>query len=248
MLVLRSVTEVVQAPAVLALFLALIGFVLWAWRPRLGTTLMVAAAGIALLGSLSPVSRTLLGPLEARYPPLELTADLQGVRYVVVLGSSYRPDGALPVTAALDYAGLTRIVEGVRLMKRLRSARLVVSGGGDAPSAVGYAELARDLGIPQESIIALDTTLNTSGEAMEVARLLGTEAFLLVTSAYHMPRAVRLMERAGAHPIAAPTDQQLRSSSNFAWSELLPDADALGDTEAALHEYLGLAAIAMGLD
>jgi uncharacterized SAM-binding protein YcdF (DUF218 family) len=71
--------------------------------------------------------------------------------------------------------------------------------------------------------------------------------FLMVTSAYHMPRAMRLMERKGAHPIPAPTGQRVNESARAGWRSLLPTADGLRKTDRALHEYLGFAAIAAGV-
>ncbi len=157
-------------------------------------------------------TRASLSAARAEHGPLD-------VRYVVVLGSSYEPHDSVPVTAALDYVGLTRIVEGVRLAKRLDAARLVVSGGGRTGSAIGYAELAHDLGVSSDAIVVNDTPLDTGEEAKQSAQLVGAEPFLLVTSANHMPRAVRLLERAGAHPIPAPTDQRANSSARLGWAE-----------------------------
>jgi uncharacterized SAM-binding protein YcdF (DUF218 family) len=70
-----------------------------------------------------------------------------------------------------------------------------------------------------------------------------------VTSAYHMPRAMLLMRRAGADPIPAPTGQRVLSgTAGERWHALLPGAGGLRDTELAIHEYLGLAAIKVGLE
>ena len=192
----------------------------------------------------------LLGPLEREYPPLQ-DGSLPAVGYVVVLGSGYEPRDGIPVTAALDEDGLVRIVEGVRLMRRLGAVKLVVSGGappGRTPPAFGYAKLARGLGVDDASLVVLSGSLDTSAEARSVAALLGAAPFILVTSAYHMPRAMRLMERAGAHPFPAPTGQLVNESANGGWSSLLPTSGGLGKTERALHEYLGLAALAVGVD
>ena len=71
--------------------------------------------------------------------------------YVVVLGSGYHPRAGLPVTAALDATGVVRLTEGVRLLRQLPDARLVVSGGsvrGWPPIARGYALGAAALGVP----------------------------------------------------------------------------------------------------
>jgi uncharacterized SAM-binding protein YcdF (DUF218 family) len=61
-----------------------------------------------------------------------------------------------------------------------------------------------------------------------------------------MRRAVLLMNRAGAQPVPAPTDQE--TGARTTWSDWLPSARGLRHVETALHEYLGLAAIALSLD
>ena len=76
---------------------------------------------------------------------------------------------------------------------------------------------------------------------------LGGAPFVLVTSAYHMPRAVRLMQRAGQHPIPAPTGQRVGAFPWRGFHRWLPTSAGLRDTELALHEYLGLAALTLGI-
>src|SRR5262249_37828707 len=149
------------------------------------------------------VGTLLLLPLERQYAPLPDDKELPQVGYVVVLGSGYQPRDRVPITAALDREGLMRIVEGVRLERQIAGARLVVSGGSIrgrlASSARGYARLATALGIESQSLIILDRATDTSAEARDVDAVLHSAPFLLVTSAWHMPRAMRLMQRAGAH-------------------------------------------------
>ncbi len=174
--------------------------------------MLFSAAAIGYLGAIEPVGDALLGPLERWHSPLQEEQLLPEVRYIVVLGGGYAPRDELPVTSALDEAGLARVVEGVRLIKQLGSVRLVVSGGatpGRAPPADGYAELARELGVSNASLIVLDEPLDTGAEARAVVEAIGEEPFLLVTSAYHMPRAMKLMQRAGARSIPAPTGHRV---------------------------------------
>jgi uncharacterized SAM-binding protein YcdF (DUF218 family) len=173
------------------------------------------------------------------------------VGYVVVLGSDYQPRAGVSVIAALDPDGLVRIVEGVRLMQRLTAARLVVSGGAapeDTAPALGYAKLARQFGVPDVSIEVSDGALDTSAEARALAKILGAAPFILVTSAYHMPRAMQLMERAALRPIPAPVGQRAQASRRNRMGQLIPGSSGLWETEHALHEYLGLLAINLGLD
>jgi uncharacterized SAM-binding protein YcdF (DUF218 family) len=216
-------------------------------RRRVAVWLLASAAAVLYFGSLVPVGEALLTPLESQYPPLREGEPLQGVGSVVVLGSAYMPRNGIPVSAALSEDGLIRIVEGLRLMRRLPGVRLVVSGGaapGFTPTALGYAELAREYGVADGALVVLVRPLDTADEAQAVKTLLGTAPFVLVTSAYHMPRAVRLMQRAGAHPIPAPTGQRVGA---FPGSGLRPTSAGMRDTEIALHEYLGLAALAIGI-
>ncbi len=243
---IKSMVGLFTNPLLVALAVAAAGWIAWTRDRRrlamglfLGATLVVYVCALGLVGSL------LLLPLERQYPPLP-DGGLPQVGYVVVLGSGYQPRDQIPITAALDREGLMRIVEGVRLIRRLADARLIVSGGavtGRHPSAQGYAQLAQALGIGDQSLIVLDRAIDTSLEARDVAAVVRSAPFLLVTSAWHMPRAVRLMRRAGTHPIPAPTGQD-----RLNWYEWLPSAGGLAKTEVALHEYLGLTAVALGVE
>jgi uncharacterized SAM-binding protein YcdF (DUF218 family) len=243
----KSLADILTSPLLAAAVLLLIAIALRFSRFRkIAAATALVAVAVVYGGSIPLVGQALLRPLEERYAPL---TTLPSVETVVVLGSSYSPRPGVPVAAALDDAALVRIVSGVVWAERL-GARLVVSGGapsGGEPSAHGYAALAIELGIPPERIVQLDDPRDTGDEALAVAALLESQPFLLVTSAYHMPRAVWLMERAGARPIPAPTDHKV-ADSDLRWAHFVPRAGALRDSEEALHEYIGLAAVAAGFD
>jgi uncharacterized SAM-binding protein YcdF (DUF218 family) len=244
----KSLADVLTSPLAAAGGLLIIAAALRFFRFHIAAALIAAAALVGVYAASIPfVGQALLRPLEDRYPPLTTipTADT-----VVVLGSSYSPRPGVSVATALDDSGLVRIMSGIDWVKRLH-ARLVVSGGateGRVPSAHGYAALATELGIPPDQIVMLASSLNTGDEALAVAALLDSRPFVLVTSASHMPRAMRLMKRVGAEPIPAPTDQRISSYEGLHWSQFVPRASALQDSEEALHEYLGLVAIFVGID
>jgi uncharacterized SAM-binding protein YcdF (DUF218 family) len=248
---LKHIVGSLAAPFTIALLLgAAAALCRLGGRRRGATWLAWSAVAVLYLGSLLGVGEALLAPLERAYPPLAADAPLQNIDTIVVLGSSYTPHDSVPVTAALDADGLVRIVEGLRLAQRMPGVRLVVSGGapsGYVPGAVGYAELARQMGVAETSLVLLRSPLDTAAEARAVAALLHGAPFVLVTSAYHMPRAVRLMQRAGQHPIPAPTGQRVGASPGKILHRWLPTSAGMRDTEIALHEYLGLAALALGM-
>jgi uncharacterized SAM-binding protein YcdF (DUF218 family) len=217
-------------------------------RPGLARILLIVAAAVVYVGSISIVGDALLGPLEHRYPPLRRDLPLPAAAYVVVLGSGYAPHDGVPVSAALDADGLGRVVEAVILVRRLADARLVVSGGapaGQSAPAVGYAEIARELGISETSLVVLDRALDTREEARAIAALVGNAPFILVTSAYHTPRAMQELRLAGVRPIPAPTGQLVGGANSLNWRAWLPNSSGLRKVERALHEYIGLAVLAV---
>ena len=122
------------------------------------------------------------------------------------------------------------------------------TAAGSAPPAQGYAELARQLGVEPGSLLISDRALNTTSEAGNIVKVLGEAPFLLVTSAYHMPRAVRAFQSVGAHPIPAPTGQLVNESARRGWRDFLPTPGGLRKTGRALHEYLGLLAFRLGVN
>jgi uncharacterized SAM-binding protein YcdF (DUF218 family) len=248
---LKVIATILSVPLLLALLLACVGLALLSCQRRRAGYKFIAGAGIlSYLASISLVGNALLAPLESEYVAFDAASAI-GVHDIVVLGSGYEPHDGIPVTGALDADGLARIVEGVRLARLLPGSRLLVSGGalpGSIPGAVGYARLAEDLGIDRSAMIVLDRAVNTVQETREVASLLENSRFVLVTSAYHMPRSMRLMRLAGANPIAAPVGQLLRTRTGWQQFGLIPGASGLHKTETALHEYLGLAAICLHVD
>lgn len=205
---------------------------------------------IAVGATLGPVANAALHPLESRYHAVLDAAKLPSTpRYIAVLGSTYVPADGLPVTAALDAVGVVRLAEGLRLYHQLPAAVLILSGGAvdGQPSARGYALAAAALGVPDNSMVVVDTPTNTAAEIRMLRDRLHEEPVLLVTSAAHMPRVMALCARAGLHAIPAPTGQIARRPSLLSIGTWLPSGAHLRMTESAVHEYLGLLALSLGL-
>jgi len=219
----------------------------------LGGWMVAAGALLLVLTSWQPVADSLLSPLEERYPPLTDPAQLSDVTAVVVLGGGWWPRAEdWPITARLSESSAIRLFEGLRLMRALPEARLVLTGASRradrAPVAWGYAEAALDFGVPETRLRVLDTPVDTAREAEAVRAALGDGARLvLVTSASHMPRAMAYFRRVGLDPVAAPTHRLTGRSAYDELADWLPAVDYLRMTERAWYEYLGLLALRSGL-
>ena len=236
-------------PVPLALILLATSAVIWSigWR-RSARILVICAIAIPVLAAWQPVSEAMLAGLENRHVPAVPPASAADISEIVVLGAGWVPRPNRPMMTQLTSVSALRLVEGVRLADAHPQARLIVTGGTARtdilPVADGYALAAREFGIAGERITALPEPLNTAQEARAVGELLQPNArFLLVTSATHMPRAVAHFRAVGLNPLPAPTEYLSgRGRVDLDWFSL-PSARNLHNSERALIEYMGLAAL-----
>jgi uncharacterized SAM-binding protein YcdF (DUF218 family) len=70
--------------------------------------------------------------------------------------------------------------------------------------------------------------------------MIGREKFFLVTSAAHMPRSMALFKKRGMQPIPAPADFRAPNTQSSGLVRFFPGVWSLGQSQIALHEYLGL--------
>lgn len=216
-------------------------------RYRLGGSIMTLAMLLLLLAAWAPVADNLLEPLESQYVAWEKWPEDRDIEAVIVLGGGWQPDRPWSITGRLSESSGLRLMEGLRLWHQRPNLLLVVSGGGEDPAmtmAHGYAEAAEALGVPTERIVMLVSPKDTADEAKAVQALLGVGAkVLVVTSASHMPRAMRHFEAAGLAPVAAPTHYLANRTEGLGLAYWLPSARELRKTERAIYESLGLLAI-----
>ena len=100
---------------------------------------------------------------------------------------------------------------------------------------------AHQLGVPMPSIRLTAPVENTADEAREVAKLVGNKKrVILVTSAFHMPRAASLFERQGFDVVRVAVDYRVEERQTTPMT-FMPDADALDKSSDAIRELLGRA-------
>lgn len=227
--------------SLLVLFISLL-LLFFSQRQRLAKSLALLSFIILCGFSLLPSAYHLAKPLERQYSPL-LVAE-QSLDYILVLGSSGIHDQNLPITGQLSATALSRFSEVLRLYYANPNATIVVSGSGFGDSK-SHAQLLQQLAIafniPAQKIIRLDNTKDTNQEAQQMSAIIKGKKAALVTSATHMPRAMRLFKQYQQSPIAAPA-MYLAKENTFTLPlyAYIPSAYQLYKSQVALHEHLGL--------
>lgn len=253
MFLLKKFLSVWLMPLPFCLTLLVLGlWLVWSSkRINFGRFLLTCGVALLLLLCNRSVSTWLIRPLESTYPPVaELRAgsplpnELAKCRAVVVLGGGHGDNSQLPALAKLSSASRARLAEGLRLVRALPEAKLVVTGGGQPgePShAAIQADAAVSLGFSSERLVRVETPRDTEEEAEQLSRLLHDEPFALVTSAWHMRRAMALMRSRGLHPVPCPCDYTVRAGDRRKWTDFLWDTESLGRSTWAVYERLGFA-------
>ncbi len=234
-------------PSNIVATLATVGVALLFTRfQRAGRRFTTASVVLLLLAGLSPLGNALIYPLEERFPPWD--AARGAPTGIVVLGGAIGPDisaargtpdlneSAERLTAA---AALARQYPDAKIIYSGGDARLVIHGGIEAEFA---ATLLESLGIPRARIIMEGKSRNTVENALFSKALADRkpgERWLLVTSAYHMPRSIGVFRRAGFAVEAYPVDWRTRGAIDL----VLPFESVtagLRRTDTAAREWTGL--------
>lgn len=236
-------------PFDLLLVLGLVGVALTFTRwSRAGCGLCIAAILLLAILCFSPLGSLLLRPIEDRFPLTK--PDFPQPAGIIVLGGALNED----MTAARHETALMplgeRLTAGVVLARRYPGARLIFTGGSSslrptgADEAAGVRALWLSLGVDPARMIFETKSRNTWENALFTRALIHPkpdENFLLVTAAWHMPRAMGVFRKLGYNVAAYPTDYMtLGDARDFAWPHL-----GMGELvmfQYALHEWIGLTA------
>lgn len=235
-------------PLNLAIFLLAFSLLvaLFGWR-KLGGFSAFLSLLILALSAWTSLGALMLNPLEERFPRPPAPDKVAGI---IVLGGGF--EGAINLARG-GYevnSGGDRFIEAAVLARRYPDAKIVVSGGtgtlvldgeGDADTA---SKLFTALGIPASRLV-LETESRDTYENVENIRRLVTpgkdETWLLVTSAFHMPRSVGLFRKAAFPVVPWPVDYRTSGEEGVGVMRDNP-ADSVQTTTMAIREWIGLIA------
>lgn len=243
MLIFRHLVDGFSNPYLICFFLMTLALILLFWKDnsRLGRGLLLIAWIGLLLSSTGFIPRWATYHLQAQYSIVS-TVDPE-IHWIVVLSGGQSQYAHSTENNVLNNISLARLIESVRLYRLLPNAKIVVSGGGYEPNltpeAVHMAKILSWFGIPADRIVLESKSINTSGQALKIKPIVGSQPFYLVTSGIHMPRSMALCVQEGLHPVAAPTD------FNYTWEDerwenfYVPNPRNLVFLNADWHEFLG---------
>jgi uncharacterized SAM-binding protein YcdF (DUF218 family) len=212
-----------------------------AWRrPVPGIFVMLVAATFLYVAALPVVASLLISRVEASVPA---TSDFAAAQAIVVLGGGVHRGGA-GERDSLGLDSLGRVAAAARAWRRLHLP-VLVSGGGGRGAREPAARLMRqaledDFAVPVAWVE--DASRNTYENALYSARILNAAhigTVVVVTDAWHMPRALWAFARVGLKPLPWPGPRQGLLYDRI--DDFLPSLSALAQTGYAVHELIGAA-------
>jgi uncharacterized SAM-binding protein YcdF (DUF218 family) len=246
--ILSKVVNFFALPSNALMMLCVLGLVLLlvtSFR-RTATWLLTIGLGLYLLFGLSPVPNLLVLPLTERFPAWK--PDGRPPDGIVVLGGAINAEATVARgSLEMDQSG-ERILTMLKLARQYPSARIVFSGGSGNLIAYSVSEapivgqLLEDFGVAKDRIILEGESRTTAENAEFTKRLVSPkpgERWLLVTSAFHMPRSIGSFRKVGFDVEAYPVDWRSQG-----WSEAFNPFDKMSDglarADSAIHEWTGL--------
>lgn len=224
-------------------------------RPRLARGAALAALVIMFLASNVWIAFALMGYLESRHIP---HGPLPAAGAIVVLSSGAEPAWPPQPTIWVDDATANRLLYAVMLYHEGKAPLVILSGGqlpwlkSLPPMSESMSVFIELMGVPKSAVIQESASGNTYENAVDVKAILqahNIHTILLVTSAFHMPRALALFRHQGIDAIAAPCDffattpHWLADTSDWQAlaTGLIPDSNNLTKTTEAIKEAVGIA-------
>ncbi|SFH70299.1 Uncharacterized SAM-binding protein YcdF, DUF218 family [Bradyrhizobium sp. cf659] len=212
----------------------------------LGRKLAVTTLVLLALAASSPLGNLLLYPLESRFPPWD--ASRGAPDGIIVLGGSVDTDlSAAHRTPVVSHAA-DRLLAAAELARRYPNARIVFTGGTanlvstESREADYSAPILEGLGIPRERLILERDSRNTWENAIFTKQLVAQkpgERWLLVTSAFHMPRSMGIFRTAEFDVEAYPVDWRMGGRDDlFTFTRV--SGDGLARVDVAVREWIGL--------
>ena len=238
MIYLHKILPLIFSPLFFCLFLITLGIFLRSKKISLSGVILI------ILCSLPVVSNNLIYYLEKDYKLLK-PSEISPADAIVVLSGMVQP---VKTNQNINYefsGSVDRILAGIDLYKNNKSSFLILTRG-KVPWSTGIPEgeylkeFAIRFGIPEQNILLTSEAQNTDQEAKAVKNILSNnkKKIILVTSAFHMPRAIKVFDTAGLQPTAFAVDFKV-SAERITVMSFLPSAGSFQQTSFFVREMIG---------
>lgn len=238
---MRRLLEALVLPPASGLALVVLGLLVLRRRPRLGRALWIAGLAWTWLAA-TPVLGTLLLITLQTEPALPSTGPLPDAQAIVVVSAEADVEAPEYGQSVIGPMTMQRVRYAAWLQKRT-GLPVLTSGGIPQRGAPPLADLMAQalerefgVGVRWREGRSADTWQNATFSA-ELLRAAGVTRVLLVSNAFHLPRAASSFRAAGLEVVPAPTG--FRTVQITGVRSFVPSWQGLRDTSLALHEWAG---------
>ena len=249
--VAKAVWFVLQPSTLIALLIGYGAILIWTGWARWGRRFVTIGALLLLIVGLSPLGNALILPLEDRFPRADLDQPPEPKGIIILGGAENRLVGSARKAPTLNEAG-ERLLEGAILAHRFPDAKVAFSGG-DAgilyksdSEADGAAAILTKLGVTPDRLILEANARDTYENAVYLKKELTEDGdsvgrWLLITSAYHIPRSMGAFRQAGFDVEPWPVDYRTRGDADLT-RPFDKVSEGLRRVDTATREWVGLLA------
>lgn len=238
MIYLHKFIPIIFSPLGVIIFFIFLNII----RPK--KWLNLACFFLVIIGSLPWISNVIWQTLERTYPPIEISS-LKTYDAAVVLSGEVSSK-ELNGQTIIDWKDADRFFAALDLLKTGKAKRLIFTQGqlpwsDSLPEGLLLKNKAMSLGVDEDKLLLTAVASNTYEEAivsLDVIRKYGINNVLLITSSFHMPRAIAIFSKVGIVADAFPVDFKAQGKTNN-WLEFIPNAGALNRTSNGLREFIG---------
>ncbi len=235
-------------PSNLFLILFLIGLILiWKNHRKSGLSILTACAVFYSMVMFGPLTSWLMAPLEKRFSSHTNHVGNAPYSGIIILAGAERLKLSTKHNQVTLSGAAERLIEAAKLARQFPDLPIIYSGGGQSENILSESQIARkyftEAGIDLSRIRFEDKSYNTYTNALETKKHIQrheTGQWLLVTSAFHMPRAVGAYRSAQINIQPYPVDYRTYLKASLINK---PNAgQGLYQLDFAMHEWVGLLA------
>ncbi len=242
----KNIVAFLILPPLNLLILSGVGWWLLKRKPKLGRSLIMLSLTLLFALSMPIIANGLMRLLEIQIQPLQPAA-ARSAQAIVILGGGVYHDAPEYAADAAGSLTLERLQYGAYLQRQTGLPILVAGGqpegGGTTEAMIMQRTLEQEFKTPVRwaEVRSLDTAQNARFSAI-ILKAAGIRNVLIVSHAWHLPRALIEFEKQGLSSIPAPTRFGYVQSSRpgFHVFDFLPQARALLKSTYALHEGIGM--------